>query len=259
MVAENPSCLPAKSDSVALDYWELTRQPLPSAIFLLPLLLIYEFGVLMLSQAGELTARNGADHWIREGLLSVGFQQTHLLPSLILIALAVWHFAGKFPHKISGELLSGMLAESLLFAVVLVVIGQTQDLLFQQWSAHELLAIFPDNAASTAISYIGAGIYEEVLFRGILCTLLYAGGRSLKIPMMASLICAMIVSSLLFSGAHYIGPAADQYSHFSFLFRVCAGMYFAGLFFCRGLGIAIGAHTAYDLLVGLLLPAMMAN
>jgi len=73
------------------------------------------------------------------------------------------------------------------------------------------------------------------------------------------LICAMIVSSLLFSGAHYIGPAADQYSHFSFLFRVCAGMYFAGLFFCRGLGIAIGAHTAYDLLVGLLLPAMMAN
>jgi len=48
--------------------------------------------------------------------------------------------------------------------------------------------MFPANSSSIAISYIGAGIYEEVLFRGILCTLLYAGGRSLKIPMMASLI-----------------------------------------------------------------------
>jgi len=259
MSAETSSCVQPDPGTVAPDYWELTRQPLPSAIFLLPLLLIYEIGVVVLSQAGELSARNGADHWIREGLLSVGFQQTHLLPTLILIALAIWHFVGKFPHKISGELLSGMLAESLLFAVVLVVIGQTQDLLFQQWSTHELLAMFPANSSSIAISYIGAGIYEEVLFRGILCTLLYAGGRSLKIPMMASLIFSMIVSSLLFSGAHYIGPAADQYSHFSFLFRACAGMYFAGLFFCRGLGIAIGAHTAYDLLVGLLLPAMMAN
>lgn len=247
-----------KSSGIAPDYWELTRQPLPSALFLLPLLVIYEMGVIWFSQAGEFTVRNGADHWIREGLLSIGFHQVHLLPTLLLLALGVWHLVGKYPHKISGELMSGMLAESVLFAVLLVVMGQTQDILFQQWSTPELLAVLPKRAGATAISYIGAGIYEEVLFRGILCTLIYAGGRSLKIPITACLIFAMLSSSLLFSYAHYIGPAADQYSHFSFLFRACAGMYFAGLYFCRGLGIAIGAHTAYDLLVGLLLPAMMA-
>lgn len=258
MSSQKRSQIPPKSSSVAPDYWELTRQPLPSALFLLPLLVVYELGVIWFSQAGQYTVRNGADHWIREGLLSVGFQQVHLLPTLVLVALGIWHLLGKYPHRISGELMTGMLAESVLFAVLLVVIGQTQDILFQQWSIPEPLSIFPRRAGATAISYLGAGIYEEVLFRGILCTLIYAGGRSLKIPVTACLIFAMLSSSLLFSYAHYIGPAADQYSHFSFLFRACAGMYFAGLYFCRGLGIAIGAHTAYDLLVGLLLPAMMA-
>ncbi|MBD3672072.1 MAG: CPBP family intramembrane metalloprotease [Planctomycetaceae bacterium] len=257
MPDEQRSLYAAKSADVAPDYWELTRQPLPSALFLLPLLLVYELGVIWFAHAGELTVRNGADHWIREGLLSVGFQQVHLLPTLVLLALGAWHLIGKYPHKVSGELMTGMLAESVLFAVLLVVIGQTQDLLFHQWSIPDPLSFLPERAGATAISYIGAGIYEEVLFRGMLCTLIYAGGRSLKIPVSACLIFAMISSSVLFSYAHYIGPAADQYSHFSFLFRACAGMYFAGLYFCRGLGIAIGAHTAYDLLVGLLLPAMM--
>ena len=151
-----------------------------------------------------------------------------------------------------------MLAESLLFAVLLIVIGQTQDILFQQWTGGRLLIVFPPHASATAISYLGAGIYEEVLFRGILCTLIYVAGRSLKLPIAVSLIVAMLASSLLFSAAHSIGPAADSYTHYSFLFRTCAGVYFAGLFFCRGLAIAVGAHAVYDLLVGLLLPALMA-
>lgn len=257
MSVETSTPPPSAAKPVAPDYWELTRQPLPSLIFLLPLLFVYEIGVILLAQSGITSARNGADHWIREGLLSVGFEQVNLLPSLIVFALGAWHFLGKYQKKISWDLWSGMLAESLLFAVLLVVIGQTQDLLFQQFSAKELLAIFPDNSPSLAISYVGAGIYEEVLFRGILCSLIYVAGRSLKIPHAGCLAFAVISSSLLFSAAHYIGPAADQYSHFSFVFRACAGMYFAGLYFCRGLGIAIGAHTAYDLLVGLVLPGMM--
>jgi membrane protease YdiL (CAAX protease family) len=257
MTAENSSLPVPAVRPAASDYWELTRQPLPSLVFLLPLLFLYEIGVILLSEAGVTSARNGADHWIREGLLSIGFQQVNLLPSLIVVALGAWHFIGKYQKQLSWELWWGMLAESLLFAVLLVVIGQTQDLLFQQFSARELLSIFPDHDSALAVSYLGAGIYEEVLFRGILCSLIYAGGRGLKIPATGSLVLAVVVSSLLFSGAHYVGPAADHYSHFSFIFRVCAGMYFAGLYFCRGLGIAIGAHTAYDLLVGLVLPATM--
>lgn len=257
MSVENPTPSSPSAQPVASDYWELTRQPLPSLVFLLPLLFVYEIGVILLSQSGMTTARNGADHWIREGLLSVGFEQVNLLPSMIVLALGAWHFVGKYQKKLSWELWSGMLAESLLFAVLLVVIGQTQDLLFQQFSARELLAIVPNQSSALAVSYIGAGIYEEVLFRGLLCTLLFMGGRSLKLPASGCLMFAVVASSLLFSGAHYIGPAADQYSHFSFVFRACAGMYFAGLYFCRGLGIAIGAHTAYDLLVGLVLPATM--
>jgi hypothetical protein len=43
---------------------------------------------------------------------------------------------------------------------------------------------------------------------------------------------------------------------FSFVFRATAGVFFAGLFVVRGFGITVGSHAAYDLLVGILIPAM---
>ena len=64
---------------------------------------------------------------------------------------------------------------------------------------------------------------------------------------------AVLTTSLAFSLAHYVGPAAEAFDLFTFTFRTIAGAFFAVLFVTRGFGVAVGTHAAYDLLVGILL------
>ena len=65
----------------------------------------------------------------------------------------------------------------------------------------------------------------------------------------ASVFWGIVLTSVLFSAAHYIGPAGDKFGWTTFLFRFLAGAYFAVLFRCRGFGIAAGTHAFYDVLL----------
>ena len=107
-------------------YWREARQPLVCLVFLAPLLLIYEWGVLSMGGSQPELLRNGADYWMRSWLSQLGFTQTFLLPALIVITLLLWHIFCKHPWKISGETLVGMFAESLLFAFCLIVETERQ-------------------------------------------------------------------------------------------------------------------------------------
>ena len=62
---------------------------------------------------------------------------------------------------------------------------------------------------------------------------------------------AAVVSALLFSAAHHVGPYGEKMNSYVFLFRTMAGVYFALLFQFRGFAVAAGAHACYDVLVGL--------
>jgi membrane protease YdiL (CAAX protease family) len=62
----------------------------------------------------------------------------------------------------------------------------------------------------------------------------------------------VLLSSLLFAVAHYVGPYGDVPRWPSFLFRTLAGIFFAVVFLYRGFGIAAGSHAAYDILLGVL-------
>ena len=61
---------------------------------------------------------------------------------------------------------------------------------------------------------------------------------------------SVLTSALLFSAAHHVGPYGEAFNHSVFLFRTLAGLYFALLYQLRGFGIAVGTHTCYDVLVG---------
>ena len=60
----------------------------------------------------------------------------------------------------------------------------------------------------------------------------------------------MILTSLVFSAAHYVGRHGETYDSFSFAFRFIAGAVFAVLFVSRGFGVAAGTHALYDVFVG---------
>jgi len=234
-------------------YWDQTRQPFCCLVFLAPLLILYEAGVLWLGGRHPDAIRNGADHWMRGGLARIGLPQELLLPALVLVGLLVWHLVGRYRWRLSPDALGGMLAESLLFAFVLVVVGQLTDTLSRQIGIELAITASQRAIATRTLGFVGAGIYEEVLFRLLMLPAAYGLFRLAQLKKTGALLLAAVTTSLLFSVAHYVGPGGDLFSPFSFTFRAMAGFFFAGLFVLRGFGITVGAHAAYDLLVGILL------
>lgn len=235
-------------------YWYQTRRPLPCLIFLFPLLTMYEVGVLWVAQNGGDVdlVQNGADSWIRWAIEQVGLSPACLLPAVILFVFTAWQAWTREPWRMEGEVVFGMVGESLVLAVALMVIGRVQDIAFHRLESGQIITSMGDpvSLVERLVSFVGAGIYEETLFRLILLPAVYYCLISVGIPSPLSMTGAMTASALAFSGAHHLGPMAEQFVWFNFIFRWVAGLFFAGVFVMRGFGIAVGAHAAYDILVG---------
>ncbi len=74
-------------------------------------------------------------------------------------------------------------------------------------------------------------------------------GRFLELPRAAAILLAAFVSAVPFSALHHLVPHGDPYSHYLFVFRLVAGVYFALLYHFRGCGIAVGTHACYNVMV----------
>ena len=244
----------AASSAATHDYFTEARRPVVSLLFLLPLLVAYEVGVWFFAASGEETVRSGADFWLRSGLSSIGLAQPVLLPVILVGVLLAWQRIGRHSWRVEPGTFVGMGAESLLFAFLLIVLGQLQDLAFQHaGSGPAALPAAAQGRVALAVAYIGAGVYEEVLFRLALLPLCYGLFRMSRIPRPWAASLAVLSTAAIFSLAHYVGPSADELTLFSCVFRTLAGVFFGTLFFVRGFGITVGCHAAYDLLVGLAL------
>jgi membrane protease YdiL (CAAX protease family) len=238
------------SPGAADGYWAESRQPLTSLAFIAPLLALYELGVV------ALRVQNGADAWMRKVLNVLGFGQHFLLPLVTIGILLAWQHLTHRPWRFSAPVLLGMAVECLLLAIVLRLILHLQGSLLQAIAGPSVLEV---GAAGTeavglreAVGYLGAGIYEELLFRLVLLSLVLWVLRRAGVEPRASLIAAVLLTSLLFAVAHHVGPYGEEFRWFYFLFRFLAGVFFSILFVFRGFGIAAGTHALYDILVSAL-------
>ena len=107
-------------------YWQQSRRPLVSLAFILPLLALYEGGVLLL---GPSAIRNGADVWLRQLLDQLGLGSYFLLPLLTVAVLMAWHHTSRQPWKVSTGVLYGMMLESALLGLVLLLLAHVQGVL----------------------------------------------------------------------------------------------------------------------------------
>ncbi len=224
-------------------YWTESRRPLASLVFIAPLLIVYEAGVLLLG------VQNGADAFMRRLLDLMGFGQHFLLPILTVCILLGWHYLSRQPWQLSGGVISAMAVESLFLGICLRIILFLQDAVFHVF--HSSVVVSIGEKFRDAVGFLGAGIYEELLFRLILLSLLAWALRHAGASSRMSMIWAAIVMSLLFAAAHHVGPSGEPVLWFRFLFRFVAGMFFSILFIYRGFGIAAGSHAAYDLVAWL--------
>jgi TRAP-type C4-dicarboxylate transport system permease small subunit len=100
---------------------------------------------------------------------------------------------------------------------------------------------------------LGAGIYEELLFRVLLVWAFTALGGALGLKRAGAVALAVVLSALVFSAFHYVGPLGDTLTLSSFTFRAIAGLLLSALYVARGFGITAWTHALYD--VGLALVA----
>jgi membrane protease YdiL (CAAX protease family) len=225
-------------------YWVESRRPLASLVFIAPLLFVYEAGALLLG------AQTGADAFMRRVLGSLGFGQHFLLPILLVCILLGWHYLSREPWRLSGSVVSAMAVESAMLGLCVWAIALVQDATLPM-GVGAAYAAFKETCRS-CVGYLGAGIYEELLFRLILLGLLSLALRKAGASPRWSTCCAVLLGSVLFAAAHYLGPAGEALQWRSFLFRTLAGVFFSVVFLYRGFGIAAGSHAAYDVLAGVL-------
>ena len=221
-------------------------------MFLLPLLLLYEGSVIYLGDTNPDALRNGADCWLHGSLTAFGLHELYWAPALLVVTLILWCLVRRSdqPEDLTGTC-TGMAIESVFIAIGLWVMSRGLRPLLGRLGIVLQVAGPVDDTTANLISYLGAGIYEEAIFRlalfGGLCWLLRQGG----LPEVLVVMVAAGAATLAFAAAHHVGPGGEPFDSYAFVFRTLAGLYFTIVYRFRGFGIAVGAHACYDVFVGI--------
>lgn len=227
-------------------YWDRSKWPLQSLYFLLPLLVVYEIGALTQLGGTQLTATR----LLGQFFAVFGVTGVHLPAVAVVGALLGMHVARKKdPWTPELRLYAVMLVESLVLAVPLFVLMTV--LMREPAPAVSLAAVDWAGWRQTMVIAVGAGVYEELLFRMVAIALIHLVTKDLmSLPEEACTITAVAVSSLGFALIHFdFAGGQHAFDATKMLFFTVAGLYFAAIYLTRGFGIVVAAHALYDALV----------
>jgi hypothetical protein len=266
-------------------YLERTSRPFCAAVFLLPFIVFYEIGTIFINtdlmQHSQI--RVVAFVWLQNFLQYLGFASKFAWvapPLVVLVILLSQQAVSQKGWKLIPSDLWKMAAESILLALplllfnIVLVSSPRQSSQYSSVQPNTLVIsaqVNPDEGIcslsainsysqnsrpgplASIITGIGAGIYEELIFRLILISLLMiilfdVSGFSHS----NAIIISILASAALFSAYHHIdfftGRQTEAFGLTVFLFRTLAGVYFASIFAARGFGITAGTHAFYDII-----------
>jgi hypothetical protein len=242
----------------ASSYWRLSRAPRYSLLFALPLLGAYEALAALLARTGSPPIRNGAEVLL-DALFAVAAGPRGGVIVAALVALGCVVLAGldmrRSGARVQRRVFGLMLVESAALAMLCgLLIGVATARLLHAISPHLAVGAHAPaevrfGVATRLMLALGAGLFEELVFRVLLVgALAFVLRRLLGAPVVAGAV-AVVVGALLFAAAHYVGPYGDAFTLASFTFRALAGLFFSALFVLRGFGIAAWTHALYDVIV----------
>lgn len=220
---------------------------LTQLVLTMPVFLIYHLGILLMD------TRNGVDFattlFLRLLNASVfGYVVVTVVFSLGLILVAA---RLRKTNRVRLRAFIPLLIESSVLAVgMLVSVGWFVSQVSMTAAASTLQSGMPPmNLFEKIVMSCGAGFHEELVFRVVLFGGLLMAARLVTDKPWQKLLFAAVVSSVLFSGVHYVGSLSDSFTFVSFFFRFLAGIYLCAVYRLRGFATAVYTHAIYDVLV----------
>ncbi|MDX1739655.1 MAG: CPBP family glutamic-type intramembrane protease [Rhodothermales bacterium] len=231
-----------------MTYLKATKTATYGFLSALPLFLLYEVSILFVNHGSPTGVRVGADVWMKQLLVAVGAPGMVAVGVAVLaIGIAVFVRDRRKDIPIRTSYFGGILLESLVYAVVVaLMVSAAVSVLLPMAAQSQIgeMGLFTQLSLS-----LGAGLYEELVFRVILVGGMFWILTRLGSRPRAAYIVAAVVGAALFSAVHYIGVFGDPFSVASFLFRFLFGLALNAIFLLRGFGVAAWTHALYDVLV----------
>ncbi|MBA7653539.1 hypothetical protein ES703_61393 [subsurface metagenome] len=282
-------------------YLERTSRPIYAIVFLLPFIVFYELGTILINTdvLNQSQVRVVAFVWLQNLLEYLGFGSKFAWAApafAVMVILISQQLTSRKRWRLAFRDIWPMSVECVLLAVPLIVLSlllnssarrqadvnefvnstvQSRYMLSTNERAKSTVQSAPDGKTMvycrSAVNYglqedtsvdnntlqgrslladivtgIGAGIYEEMVFRLILISvLMILFQNTLGFERKSSIVISVLLSAGLFSVHHHISIPFDW---LEFSFRTVAGVYFAALFVIRGFGITAGTHAFYDII-----------
>jgi hypothetical protein len=278
-------------------YLDRTSRPIYALAYLLIFIVFYEIGTIIISadlldqSIARPQIRVVSFIWLQNMLEYIGFSRqmvwiaTPLAVVLILLGLQI---TSRTQWKVRVTDFAPMTIECILLAIPLIVLSLSLNRSLNGQTSIEANAppvqvcasvsapaadvdngqtittlqngtARPHNTWVNIVTGIGAGIYEELIFRLILiCVLMIIFQDLLNLNKSASIITSILISAAFFSLHHYKFflngsiQTGEAFSMLTFSFRLLAGIYFAVVFAVRGFGIVAGTHAFYDIIAAIL-------
>lgn len=239
MAKSKPEPAPAPAPS---GYLAWSRDPAVGLLAVLPVWIAYT----LLRELLTPTERNGAEALVMDTLHLFGPRALTVLQILFLgtVLAAAWSVHRR---QLPWLRVAGVAAlEGTVYGLMLgPLAGGLASSALLHWQAAG-----DQRLAADLVGALGAGLFEEALFRLLLLSLLGTAlgraARSFGLSPMVGVVLAVFVSGALFSLFHHLGPGAQPYTTPVFLFRAAAGVLLGALFVLRGIGVCVYAHVMYD-------------
>ncbi|MDP5168695.1 MAG: CPBP family glutamic-type intramembrane protease [Bacteroidia bacterium] len=184
------------------------------------------------------------------------------------------------PYYILFGTIEGILWGSLIFALLpdllqlcFQVFGENSEVP-RPFDAMESLYAYNSNALQDIALALGAGVFEEIMFRAMFFMLMFHLAKSygkkiaflkqfdlkqeelkpfpIKVPKhdrkSNPYLLLVFLSTVVYSASHFILPFGDHFSFFGFIFRMFFGGFMYAIFVWRGPAMAMWTHVIYDLL-----------
>jgi len=230
-------------------YSELSKQPAYILAFLFPMIVYYEIALYTADKNIQIKAHDALIRFFEwfdmpptRGLFLGGVA--------IITILAIKHIMSKNRWAIEPKVIVGMTVESILLTFPLIAFG---SLLSSANVAASPSVISAFGLSERIAVSLGAGIYEEFLFRWLLITAVHTLVCNVfKQSNLVGITAGIVVSAIAFAMYHDF-PTFGTLELGALIFFGFAGVYLSLLYINRGFGIAAGTHAAYDLIVTILL------